>query len=644
MNERQKKILQLFLLSPKQNFLVQDIADYIQVSEKTIRNDFKEIDEWLKDNSTASLVRKRSKGVYTELTEEERKRLMNELNIVDLMEESFGEEKLLEILMLILNKNKTFTIQELAERCFVSKTVIKKDLRTIEQFLIPFRLKITIKKKIGILVEGDELNRRNALFRLLEMSMGKQSNFNSIMSNLFVSHEYIFVKRQVMKINDRLPLALNDEALNNVIFHILIMVQRIKLKNQINLSSEEMKEVRDKQEYELAVELLKSIESFFSVKFPEKEITYIALRILGGKRQSPNSTVNVPFEMDDHVGKFINKLIDRVSKISNIHFGTDKQLYSGLSIHLHSTFHRLRYQLSVSNPMVNDIKKMYPYMFETIFSVISKMGDPVFSKMLEDEIAFITLHFQSSLERLNKINGKNKRVLIVCSMGIGMSQLLCAKLERRFNSLNIEGCIPLSQLNQVNNFNDIDFIITTEPVKTKIPSVQISPLFFDYEQKKIEYFIKKLEEDIVLTSLKDLLKEEFIFLRLDVEHRYEIIEKITTELYKKGMVKKEYIKSALDREKTSSTAIGGGLAIPHGSPDHVITPVIAVATLSKPIEWESEKVTMIFLLGNKFADSKTTKTLFEDLSHLSENYDLIQKLTSQTDKGSFLSLFEEPVG
>ncbi|MDQ0252980.1 activator of the mannose operon (transcriptional antiterminator) [Evansella vedderi] len=638
MDDRQKKILQLFLMDPDRNLLVQEIADRIAVSEKTVRNDFKEIDRWLRENSTATLVRKRSKGVSLELTEDERKRLIKALNIVDMIEESFEEDRLLEILKFILNKNKTFTIQELADRYYVSKQVIKKDLSTIEDFLRLSDLKLTTKQKIGIIVEGEELNRRNALLRFLELYARKKSDKQTMMSSLFEPNEYAFVEREVRKINELLPIPLADEALTNVVVHVLIAVQRMKLKNPIELFDMELAEIKGKEEYRLAEELAKKLESFFKLKIPEKEVVYISLRILGGKRQSPYISSTVPIQMEDKVQEFITNLIDRVGELSNVSFETDKQLVNGLSIHLHSTFNRLRYELPIANPMVSDIKKMYPYMFGVIYSVIIEMDDPIFSEMPEDEMAYLTLHFQSALERLNKLKGQNKRALIVCSMGIGMSQLLQTKLERRFDSLEIKGCVSFSQLKKMEAFEGIDFIITTIPVDTEIPSIEISPLMFDYEQQKIEYFIKKLDGDSGLLSLRKLVKEEFIYLHVEGEHRYEVIEKVATALYESGVVKQEYIKSCLDRERTSSTAIGGGLAIPHGNPKEIITPVVAVATLEKPIDWGNETVSMIFLLGNKFAESKTTKKLFQDLSNLSENPLLVEKLTKQTDKRSFLSL------
>lgn len=639
MEDRHKKILGLFLLHSETNLLVQEIAENIDVSEKTVRNDFKEIDEWLKVHSTALLIRKRSKGVSLEITDEERKRLISKLNIIKPIDNSDDEIRIFEILKAILNKHKTFTIKELSERFYVSKSIIKKDIETIDYFLTLFNLKLTTKQKIGIVVEGEERNRRNAMLRFLELSRKNNPSSKHLLESLFQHHEITFVEGQLKKLENELPLPLTEGSLKNLVIHLLIAIQRIKLKNQIVLPIDELQVIKNRKEFIFSKKLAQKIGYYFALKFPEHEIAYIALRVLGGKLQYPSFAEGKPtIQIDPMALEFLEEIISRISKMTNIDFKQDELLYHGLSIHLHSTFNRLRHHLPISNPMVIEIKKMYPYMFQMIYSVINELPKDLLTEIPEDEMAYLVLHFQSALERINKLSGENKRALIVCSMGIGMSQLLKSKLERKFHSLEIVGCIPSSQLKAVKNSEKIDFVITTLPVETDIPAIEISPLLFDYEQQKLEEFIKNLERNSNLSILKDFLNEDFMFMHLETVDRFDAIEKITKELFNKGMVKEEYIISTLQREKTSSTSIGGGIAIPHGDPNLVINPVIAIATFKQPINWGNEHVSIIFVLAYKQTDSTRTKQLFHDFSNLSENYALVEKLKQQTIKRDFIEL------
>ncbi|MFG5456490.1 HTH domain-containing protein, partial [Enterococcus faecalis] len=58
MNTRQKDILNLLLSEPDDYLVVQDFADRVKCSEKTIRNDLKTIEDYLNQHSDAQLIRK----------------------------------------------------------------------------------------------------------------------------------------------------------------------------------------------------------------------------------------------------------------------------------------------------------------------------------------------------------------------------------------------------------------------------------------------------------------------------------------------------------------------------------------------------------------------------------------------------------
>lgn len=130
-----------------------------------------------------------------------------------------------------------------------------------------------------------------------------------------------------------------------------------------------------------------------------------------------------------------------------------------------------------------------------------------------------------------------------------------------------------------------------------------------------------------------------VFLQQDVEHRYELIEKLANALYNKGYVEKEYVHSAIAREKMSTTTIGAGIAIPHGAPKLIKQSAIAIATLKEPLEWGTEKVTLVFMLAVKNDEQESTKQLFQELSFISEQPVFVQRLVKESDTMKFLSYF-----
>lgn len=639
-NDRQSKILKLFLTNPGRKFRAQQIADEFDVSEKTVRNEFKDLDEWLSEESTATIVRKPSMGAYLACSDNERERLLSLLQQHSVLTNDVQqEERLFQILKLILNQNKKFTILELADRYYVSKNIIKKDLASIEQLLRYSNLTLTTKQKVGISIEGDELQRREIILRLIEFQSTKQKMNQKHISHLFDQNEYSLVEGTVRKLNLALPLPLTDDSFHTLIVHILIAIHRIKVRNQIFFSDKEFEELKDITEFKLLSTYVKPLEKIFSVRFSEHEIAYLTLRVIGSKFHSPMETSQL--RIPQNVRGYVQSLNNRMTKITNTDFSSDNILTNGLLIHLKATFHRLKFDLRISNPLVDDIKKMYSYMFELVYMITTELESEYHLSLPEDEMAYLTLHYQSAFERLNSLEDGNKKALIVCSMGIGMSQLLQAKLEKQFEKLEIIECISLETFQQDLSLDGIDFVITTIPLKSNIPIpiIEISPLFFDYEQQKIENFMKSRDSKSHFPHLKRLIDRDNIYLNLDVTSEKELIELITNKLYLKKKVKKSYTKSTLLREKTSSTAIGGGIAIPHGDPKEVIEPVIAVATLKHPIQWGMKEVSLVFLMAITISDREITKNLFRDLSNLSENPEIVKSMQEQKTNEGFLLLY-----
>src|SRR5699024_11819837 len=75
----------------------------------------------------------------------------------------------------------------------------------------------------------------------------------------------------------------------------------------------------------------------------------------------------------------------------------------------------------------------------------------------EDEIAYLTLHFQASVERREKKNHQKKQGIIVCHLGVGTSHLLQAKLEQQFKDIDIIACIGEAELQPYLSSAEADF-------------------------------------------------------------------------------------------------------------------------------------------------------------------------------------------
>ncbi|OJD55666.1 PTS sugar transporter subunit IIA [Bacillus sp. N35-10-4] len=644
MNTRQKEILFLLLSESNDYLLVQDLADQVNCSEKTIRNDFKAIENHLTNYASAILVRKPGLGVYLEIEEYEKVDLFNKLYCINNRTKyESDEERILQIAYNLLMNVKAVTAQDMASQHFVNRTTIKKDLDRIEKWLYHFDLTVVSKQRIGLFVKGTEKNKRKALARLSDLIRNSELT-NQFIKEQFLYHEVEFVTNELKALQKRNALFFTDDAFESLLVHTLLMVRRMKLKQSILTPKREIKIIQETKEYKWTLEFLKRLESVFAVHFTEEEATYLTAHILGGKfryQDKPGEGSKLT-ESNPILSRVVHQLIKRMSQLYEIDFSRDQILIEGLTIHLYTTLNRLNYDLSVSNPMLHDIKRMYPYIFNMLIQVLEEINESLILYIPEEEAAYLTLHFEASVERLDH-QEKSKNVIIVCHMGIGMSQLLRTKIERKFRHIHVMDCIAKADLQDyMMKHHDVELVISTIALtKLLIPHIVVSPLLEGAEEKKLGDFIKECDEPSYKEQ-KDFVMLNYtspflVFLQQDVQHPYELIEKLAHALHSKGYVDKEYAENAIIREKMSATTIGAGIAIPHGNPKFIQESVIAIATLKEPINWGSEKVSLVFMLAVKSDGKEVTKQLFHELSFISQRPSFIQKLTKEINVMKFLS-------
>src|SRR5699024_12814786 len=127
------------------------------------------------------------------------------------------------------------------------------------------------------------------------------------------------------------------------------------------------------------------------------------------------------------------ELTDKLRELTLINFQEDTVLIDGLTIHMDSVVNRLTYGFPITNPLLSEIKKMYPYMFVMVLLAVKDLKS-FDIQMPEDEAAYLVLHFQASMERMQGTRTVKKQAVIVCHMCIGLLLLMQAKIELYFSS------------------------------------------------------------------------------------------------------------------------------------------------------------------------------------------------------------------
>jgi len=149
--------------------------------------------------------------------------------------------------------------------------------------------------------------------------------------------------------------------------------------------------------------------------------------------------------------------------------------------------------------------------------------------------------------------------------------------------------------------------------------------------KLINEFLNYTKEKIGNTNLSPIT-EDFVIHGAAYKDKKEVLESIGSMLVEKGCVQEEYISSLKERESYGTTVIGKGVAIPHGLSKYVLKSQIAVCLLDKPIDWDGEKVDIIFMICVSCYDAKSFVGRLKNLYKVIDTDDFLDSLRKAKDE------------
>ncbi len=183
---------------------------------------------------------------------------------------------------------------------------------------------------------------------------------------------------------------------------------------------------------------------------------------------------------------------------------------------------------------------------------------------------------------------------------------------------------------------DFDIIISTVPLEYESKPTIVTSVFVTEEDiKNITKYIGNIESTTKFNwcSLQmennDLFDKNLILANINIDSKEELIKELGKLLVKKDLVYKGFIHSALDRESITSTAVGKGVAIPHGKQEFVKKPAIVLATLKDPIDWCGEQVDIIFMLALKFGAGSVTRNFFKGFYSMLDDEQILMDIRNK---------------
>ncbi|GGC97806.1 transcriptional regulator MtlR [Thalassobacillus devorans] len=520
---REKSIIDLIVRTSGKH-TVHSLASFLKVSVRTIQRDLKSIEKILQQFNL-ELNRNANDGLFIDGKNENIFRLIQELTGVNPTDET-PEERKLRLLITLLHEGPSIKQQVLANELGVSGTTLSAYLDDLAEWLNKFSIILTRKRGVGVELIAEEANKRHALTsyflvyfyeELIEnlylLEQGEELKGKIL--GYFSPQNLIVIDRLVNQTINKGQTRLSDSDYIGLILHICLTLQRTQ--NGFMLK-EYKSENEATSEFQLMKNICEELKEKLSIPITNSDVHFLTIILKGSKFHD----AEVAYYDSVQLGKLIKNIIHGVSSMLNVDLSNDFSLFQGLLAHMEPSIFRLKQQLELFNPLTEEIKRKYPFLFMAVKKSMEKEFKDI--DFPDDEIAFIVLHFGSALlmhEEKVRINA-----VVVCPTGIGASKMLASRIQKELSEITNVDILSIKDFESA-NLDKYDLVISTVRLPfTDVEYILVSPLLSEkdigfiqnYLQNNLEKLTRKnqylnskeKQDTLPVTSqqdVKDLLQE-----------------------------------------------------------------------------------------------------------------------------------------
>ena len=569
-----------------------------------------------------------------------------------------GQERLKLMFLLLLAQDEEYiSLAHFYDLLDVGKTTVSQDIKELTDLLSAEGIEVGYSRQDGYQLVGEELAIRRHLFRsiMADFASGDKMVYTLYLSR-FKKIELENFTAEIKQFNQTLGIQFVEDRFAEFCCFFALILNRLKNSkshHKVNVDFD-FKQFKEHQ-------YSKRLCEHFGVK-SENEQFYICAWMLG------QSIGNLDEETPDkeYILRIVHQMMRRFEKISGIFFSDREEAVRQLYGHLRPCYYRLLFQFPLANQMAPKIKREYRDIYYLVSEVVKNNDKLVAQGISEDEIAYLTIHFASIIEKNGtRLAEPSVRAVVVCSNGIGSSAIIFEELRNLFPDIFFIGPLAVEEFKQL-DLSGIDIIFSTIMEKTILASKR--SVFFlhpimnavekynliqnvyekigryhlpdvnqllqiikkhtkldDTENLKKEllgYLTQNKDKEQALPKLRlsDILLPQYIQKIPIMADQTAVIESAAQPLLAESLISQQYIEAITDdlRNPMNTFHIAPGILLPHTKPTKGVNGLgMSLGILEKPITIDDKEIRYIFVLAA--VDNK---------QHLSAMADLVKLITN----------------
>lgn len=475
LTKRQMQILDI-LLSENRETTLGRIASLLNVSTRTVHREIARMASSLERDYGLALAARSGFGLKVVGNLDDLDTCRRDLSAT-VPSDLSPEERRRMLAFLLIEASEVLKLYSLAKDLFTSSMIVRHDLDMLQPWFALHGLELTLRKGLGLRLDGPESKKRQALCTLIQDQFGEAGLLRLIrdenadyplrlddpelLALRVVPADCIrYAERTLAGLSKELLPALAPQDYLGLVVMLAVAVVRKRLGFDLEPGeprSDSGAALVEKDVRRMARVAVAGVFSRYSMEADESEQAAVARYMYGARPERPGSEV-----LASNMGSIadVMSLIGRCAAALGRDFSQDRVLRDGLVAHWGPAIHRLRNNFPIRNPLLEKIRGEYADLFQIVrqscYDVFADLEIP------DDEVGYLVLHFGSALSRSDR--GRSRfRALVVCSAGIGSAHMLASRIREALPEIEIVANLSWFDIRDT-TLEGWDLLISTIPL------------------------------------------------------------------------------------------------------------------------------------------------------------------------------------
>ncbi|MBX8653205.1 PRD domain-containing protein [Klebsiella michiganensis] len=597
-----QRLAQLFTLLQNETLPQEELAQRLSVSTRTVRADITALNALLLHYG-AQFILTRGSGYQLVIHDPTRYQTLEESAPKAQHIPRTAADRIHFLLVRFLTSAFSIKLEDLADTWFVSRATLQGDMVDVRERFQRYQLTLETRPRHGMKLFGSEVSIRACLTDLL-WELSQQGPLNPLIGEeAFDASVPTLLAGVLQETLTRHHVRLTDAGERFICLYGAVAVRRVSEGYPLaDFSAEDVgQNVRD-----AARELANTMQQLAGKLLAPAEEEWLCVHLAARQVQDVDpGTISAD---DDEA--LVNYILRYINQQYNYNLLDDAQLHADLLTHIKTMITRVRYQIMIPNPLLENIKQHYPMAWDMTLAAVSSWGKYTPYAISENEIGFLVLHIGVGLERHYNIGYQRQpQVLLVCDTSNAMVRMIEAILQRKYPQLEITATLSQREYEQREEIAE-DFVISTVRISEKEkPVVTIAPFPTDYQLDQIG---KLVLVDRTRPWMLNKYFDEAHFQVIDTPmDQQALFATLCQQLQQEGFVGAEFHGSVVEREAIVSTMLGDGIALPHALGLLAKKTVVYTVIAPHGIAWGDETAHIIFLLAISKSEYEEAMAIYD---------------------------------